>query len=62
MQPQLWSGAAAALLLAVASGFAEGRRSKRADLDRAGFMPWSLIQILAMLAALVCASLALNLR
>lgn len=62
MQQHLWSGAAAAILLAVVSGFGEHRRRKRRDMDQVGFMPWTLIQVLAMLAALICASVALNLR
>jgi hypothetical protein len=62
MQQQLWGGAAAAVLVAVASGFGEHRRRRRRDMDRVGFMPWTLVQVLAMLAAVVLASLALNLR
>ncbi|MCX8476999.1 MAG: hypothetical protein MT490_14500 [Sphingomonas sp.] len=62
MQQQLWGGAAVALLLAIASGFGEHRRRGRRDMDRVGFMPWTLIQVLAMLTALILASLALNLR
>ena len=62
VQQQLWSGAAAALLIAVVSGVGEHRHRRRRDLDRVGFMPWALIQVLAMLAALICASIALNLR
>jgi hypothetical protein len=30
--------------------------------DRIGFVPWTLVQVLAMLAAVILASLALNLR
>lgn len=62
MQQQLWGGAVAALLLAVVSGFGESRRKKRRDLDRVGFMPWSLIQVLAMLGTVILVSVALNLR
>jgi hypothetical protein len=42
-QAGLWTLAAALLALAVASGFAEHRRTRRRDLDRPGFMPWPLI-------------------
>ena len=62
MQQQLWGGAVAAVLVAVASGFGEHRRRRRRDVDRIGFMPWTLLQVLAMLAAVILASLALNLR
>lgn len=62
MQQQLWGGAVTALLLAVISGFAEHRRGRRRNMDRAGFMPWTLIQVLAILAAMILASVALNLR
>ena len=61
MQQQLWGGAVAALLLAIGSGLAERRRHRRRNMDRAGFMPWVLIQVLAMLGAMILASLALNL-
>jgi heme A synthase len=62
MQQQLWSGAAAAVLVAVTSGFAEQRRRRRRHIDRVGFVPWTLVQVLAMLAALILASVAINLR
>ena len=62
MHTELWAGAAAALALAVASGVGEHRRRNRRDLDRIGLVPWPLIQLLAMLAAVICASVALNLR
>lgn len=62
MQQQLWGAAAAAVLVAIASGFGEHRRRGRRDIDRVGFMPWTLIQVLAMLIAVILASVALNLR
>ena len=61
MQQLLWSGVAAFLGLAVASGFAEHRRRTRRDMDRVGVVPWPFIQFLAIMAALLAASLALNL-
>lgn len=62
MQQQLWGSAAAAIVIAVASGFGEHRRRRRLDMDRVGFVPWTLLQVLAMLAAVILASVALNLR
>jgi hypothetical protein len=59
---QLWIGAAGAAVLAVVSGFGEHRRRRRRDMDAVGFVPWQLIQVLAMLAVVVLASVALNLR
>lgn len=61
MQQQLWGAAVAALLLAIGSGVGEHRRKRRRDLDRVGFMPWTLVQVLAMLGAVMLASIALNL-
>ena len=62
MQQQLWGGAALAVLVAIGSGFGEYRRRRRRDMDEVGFMPWTLIQVLAMLLAAILASVALNLR
>ncbi len=42
------------------SGVAEWRRGKRADLDRVGWVPWTFIQIMALLLAIVGAALALK--
>ena len=52
---------AASLLLAVAAAIADHRRRKRRDLDRVGWMPWDLVQIVAFLAALAAAGIALQL-
>lgn len=47
-------------MLAVIAGFADRRRQKRTDFDAVGILPWPFIQLMALLAALVCASLALH--
>lgn len=54
----LWSGAGLLLLIAAGSAWAEHRRSRRRNLDRPGWVPWNLIQILAFLLAVVLAALA----
>ena len=59
-QAALWTFAGASLALAAAAALAETRRSKRRDVDRAGWVPWTLIQVIAVLAAMVAAALALK--
>jgi hypothetical protein len=56
----LWVLAAAAAALALLSALADRRRTRRRDLDRPGWVPWALIQILAMLVAAVAAAFALK--
>lgn len=58
MQDELLWGAAIAALIAAAAVFAERRRHRRAELDRVGFMPWALIQVLAFMVAVICGVLA----
>ena len=57
-----WLGAAAAALfvLALVAAFAEHRRGRRRNLDRVGWVPWNLIQILAFLGSVVALALALK--
>jgi hypothetical protein len=61
MHPVLWIGAGIGLGLALVSGYAEGRRARRRDPDAVGLVPWRSVQLLAIVAVLLCASLALNL-
>ena len=60
MHIYLWSGCATALAVAGVANLAEHRRAKRRNLDRVGFMPWSLIMVLAMMIALSCAAIAIK--
>lgn len=55
----LWLAAAAFAALAVLAGWADARRARRRDVDRPGWVPWPLILILAMIAAVVAGALAL---
>jgi hypothetical protein len=60
MQAGPWMIVAAALALVVLAGLADRRRARRRDLDRAGWVPWPLVMILAMIVAAVAAALALK--
>jgi hypothetical protein len=60
MQVPLWIGVGAFVAVAAGSGLADWRRAKRRDLDRVGWMPWTLIQIMAVLGAVVTAALAIK--
>ncbi|HEX9955372.1 MAG TPA: hypothetical protein VGB48_09195 [Allosphingosinicella sp.] len=56
----LWWAAGALLALAVVAAIAEHRRRKRPYLDRIGWVPWDLLQVLAFLGAVGAAALALK--
>jgi hypothetical protein len=46
----------------VIAGLGEHRRRKRKRMDDVGFVPWQLIQVMAMLITVILASVALNMR
>ncbi len=56
----IWGGCAASVCIAVLSLVAERRRANRAELDAVGFMPWTLILIMAMIAAAVFAAVGIK--
>ena len=59
-QAMLWTAAGASAGVAVLAVLADRRRDKRRNLDRPGWVPWALIQMIAMLLAAVAAALALK--
>jgi hypothetical protein len=60
-QAGLWATAGGATLLMIVAAFADWRRSRRAHLDRVGWVPWTFIQIVGLLSAMAAAALALKL-
>ena len=58
-QDALWMAAAGAAALTLVAVIADRRRMRRRDLDRVGWAPWPLIQLVAMIGAMVAAALAL---
>jgi hypothetical protein len=56
----IWAGCAASLCIAGVSLIAERRRANRAELDAVGFMPWTFILIMSMIAAAVFAAVGLK--
>lgn len=56
----LWIGVGAFVTVAAGSCLADWRRAKRRDLDRVGWVPWTLIQVMALLGAVVTAALAIK--
>jgi hypothetical protein len=55
----LWAAAAGFAAIAAWAAFADRRRGRRRDVDRPGWVPWSLVLVLAFLLAVVAASLAI---
>jgi hypothetical protein len=60
MQAGLWTVAGAAAVLVAVAGFADRRRAHRRDLDRAGWVPWPMIMILAMIVAAAATAIAIK--
>ncbi len=48
-----------ALLVATASGWAEGRRLRRRNLDAVGYVPWGLFSVLATVIGLFALAFAI---
>jgi len=60
MQALLWTVSGAAAATALLSAVQETRRHKRRDLDKVGWVPWNLLQMLGAPAAAAAAALALR--
>lgn len=54
----LWLAAALFGALAALAAWRDHARARRRDIDKVGWMPWSLILVIAMLLTVVCAALA----
>jgi uncharacterized membrane protein YidH (DUF202 family) len=54
----LWPAAAAFAALAALAAWRDHARAKRRDIDRPGWVPWSLVLVMAMMLAVVCGVLA----
>lgn len=52
------SAAAIALIVALTAVWAERRRLRRTNLDAVGFMPWTVIYLIAFLTAIILLGLA----
>ena len=60
--PVAFWGAAASLIVALAAALGEGRRRRRLDLDRVGWVDWRAVQLAAIVLALLLISIGLNAR
>jgi hypothetical protein len=57
----LWTGAAIlSAIIVLVSSLADRRRNRRRDINAVGFMPWTFITVLSLLATVVAAALALK--
>ena len=56
----MWSGAGAALAVAIVAGLADWRRARRTNLDDPGWVPWRGIQAAAVFAAFLLAAAAVT--
>lgn len=57
MQAGLWGGAVTALAIALFSGWRDWRRARRDNLDSVGIVDWPTVQMLALIMAVILASL-----
>ena len=60
VQAFLWWTAAAAVLVAIGTGWADRRRARRADLDQVGWAPWGGLSVLALFVAVLALAFAVR--
>jgi hypothetical protein len=57
----LWTGVAIlSATIVLVSSLADRRRNRRRNIDAVGFMPWTAITVMSVLATVVAAALALK--
>ena len=59
-QTAWWTLAAAGAALGIVSALADWKRTRRRDLDHPGWVPWTGLQLMAMIVTVVAAVLALK--
>ncbi|HWL46579.1 MAG TPA: DUF2231 domain-containing protein, partial [Sphingomonadaceae bacterium] len=59
-QAAWWWAAGGFMVIVLVAIVADRRRMRRRNLDRPGWVPWPLVLVLALLAAVLCAILALG--
>ena len=60
VQATLWVASGTSLALAAGAALADQRRSKRRDIDKVGWVPWTGLQLLLFLLAIAAAALAVK--
>lgn len=60
-QSILWTSTTTAAVVALVAALAERRRARRRDIDRVGWVPWTLVQVIAMGISAVTLAYAIKL-
>ena len=60
MAVDYWIGAGLALALAIIAGFRDRQRKRRSNLDKVGIIDWPAVQVIALIATAILASVAYN--
>ncbi len=55
-----WTVAGVALAVALIAGLADWRRGRRRNLDQVGWVPWTLVQIVAITVVLGASAVAVH--